>query len=61
MSDNCIHGSIRLVGGNSSYEGRVEVCVSGKWGTVCNRGWRDNDARVACRQLGYNGGGISIE
>lgn len=45
------------MGGDNRYEGRVEVCINEKWGTVCDRGWRNNDARVACRQLGYNGGG----
>lgn len=60
-SDNCPHGSIQLMGGNNPYEGRVEVCINRKWGTVCNRGWRDVDARVACRKLGYNGGGIIVQ
>ncbi|XP_056914233.1 lysyl oxidase homolog 3B isoform X2 [Takifugu flavidus] len=43
---------IRIVGGRSSYEGRVEVQVGSKWGTVCSSGWTTREAMVVCRQLG---------
>ena len=46
-------GGIRLVGGMSDYEGRVEICTNGGWSTVCDENWGSVDAQVVCNQLGY--------
>ena len=46
------NGSLRLFGGNSIREGRVEIYVNGMWGTVCDDGWNSYATTVTCRQLG---------
>ena len=64
MAD-CEDGDVRLVEGNTQYEGRVEVCINRVWGTVCSSRyfsswewsfyyyWGTPDSNVVCRQLGY--------
>nr|XP_034316959.1 deleted in malignant brain tumors 1 protein-like isoform X6 [Crassostrea gigas] len=65
-SHNCGHGedvsiiclqsndtAVRLVGGATKYEGRLEVYRLGKWGTVCDDGLNDTLSVVVCRSLGF--------
>ena len=53
----CADGQLRLAGGNIENEGRVEICKSNKWGTVCDDSWGSADAAVVCHQLGYSSEG----
>ena len=54
MPEFCANGTIRLRGSSYATYGRVEVCMNGYWGTVCDDFWDDRDAGVICRQLGFS-------
>lgn len=53
-----ISGDLRLVSNTGfsegSNSGRLEIFNDGEWGTVCDDSFGSNDARVACRQLGFS-------
>ncbi|XP_070537245.1 scavenger receptor cysteine-rich domain superfamily protein-like [Ptychodera flava] len=52
---NCKAHSVRLSGGNTPYEGRLEVFKDGQWGTVCGYGFTSVDAKIVCKELGMFG------
>ncbi len=57
----CPEGAVRLIGSSTTntLQGRIEVCNQNEWGTVCGNSWGMEDARVVCRQLGYQTTGES--
>ena len=55
VSGNCSYGDVRLADGkNIQYGGRVEVCIGGLWGTVCDDHWDIYETIVVCRQQGIS-------
>ena len=49
-TSSCSDGELRLVGG-TYHEGRVEVCFSQTWGSICKTEFGSDDVNVICRQL----------
>ncbi|XP_060803589.1 protein bark beetle [Amyelois transitella] len=43
---------IRLLGGRTPHEGRLQVRMDDKWGTICNYRWNMINAALVCNQLG---------
>ena len=55
---NCENGDVRLAGGTTAQEGRVEVCRNGVWGTICSDEFDEAEAYILCRELGYGYDGM---
>ena len=51
---DCRSRGMRLAGGGTEAEGRVEVCFNSRWGTVCDNRWNENSTAVACKHLGFS-------
>ena len=51
VPEQCHDGDLRTVGDNV-FEGRLEICIKQEWGTICDDGWGNQDAMVACSRLG---------
>ena len=60
MIIECEEQSMKLEDGGAATEGRLEVCVEGIWGTVCELNYDKVEARITCRQLGFEGGSESL-
>ena len=56
----CTTGNISLVDGNAVTNGRVEICLGGYWGTVCDKGFNELEAMIVCKQLGYPHEGAEV-
>ena len=52
-----VDGELRLTGGRGPHEGNIEMLVvrnkTRVWRYVCDDNWGARDAKVACRELGF--------
>jgi hypothetical protein len=46
--------SVRLTGGSTYKDGKIEVFHSNKWGFICNNTFTVQDGQVICRMLGLD-------
>ena len=44
-------GDVRLVGGPSQLEGRLEIYHESIWGSICDDGWGEEETTAACSQV----------
>ena len=58
LQSDCTDNNLRLVEGPSANEGKIKICINGFCGTVCSYRFDDADARVVCRQLGFQALGM---
>ena len=50
---DCVDGEVRLMEGEFEWDGRLEVCIGKRWGTVSSDGWTQTNNGIVCHDLGY--------
>ena len=59
-ADHCNNGDISLIGGSSTQDGHIRLCVNGTLGIICNDNWGPNETEVVCKQLGHPHTGTNV-
>ena len=59
-SENCSDLDIQLAEGTSSNTGKIKVCVSQHWSTICGLYFDSEDSAVVCSYLGFQRYGNSL-
>ena len=66
-AQECSDGDIRMTNRTVTRDrdtwnlaGGLQICSGTLWATVCQSGWNDDDATIACRQVGLNYAGSKL-
>ena len=60
LAGDCVTGDVRLVGGETEAEGRVDMCINWEWWAVCGDEWTNRSSAVVCGQLGFSPDGEAL-
>ena len=60
LTGPCESGRVRLANGYPASRGVLEICVNGKFATVCADQWDNTDASIVCKELGYSPYGTTL-
>ena len=58
---DCVDGELALVEGEAEWEGRLEICLGQRWGTVGSDGWTEVNSQVVCNAFGYDFTGMHTQ
>ncbi|XP_025102838.1 deleted in malignant brain tumors 1 protein-like [Pomacea canaliculata] len=58
--NNKIQLKARLMSGTAPWNGRLEILFHGIWSTVCDTGFGNEEAIVACKMLGFNSSQVVV-
>ena len=59
IATTCTNDDIRISGGDNTNQGLVELCIDGKWTSICDDGWGSEEAKVVCKEAGFSTVGTS--
>ena len=59
---DCEDGELTLIDGDTESEGRLEVCLDQRWGSIGSKGWTQLNTVVVCNYFGYETSGkVSVK
>lgn len=58
VAKQCSDGDVRLLAGSTQFEGRLEICYNGQWGTICDDYSYAGIQNFVCKQLTVSIGGM---